>query len=213
MITNHEVLIEFRGRVASLWQHARLLAAAGALLSLAGCASETLFQSSFNSNAVGSPPSPTQAVGTAQVSGDPGSVVIVGPVPNSSENWVKITRASVANNQAGISTFLGNFSKTLLRRHVRLPRCNLHSDGQRTRLGRVRHQPVRLAAFHKFSASRLSAERHGALRRRSGRDVRNVPTRPVLHLVGGDGYHVDDCCRARHSFRHRHLGRHVRLQH
>ncbi len=112
MITNHNVLIEFRGRVASLWQHARLLAAAGALLALAGCASETLFQSSFNSNAVGSPPSPTQAVGTAQVSGDPGSVVIVGPVPNSSENWVKITRASVANNQAGISTFLGNFSKT-----------------------------------------------------------------------------------------------------
>ena len=50
--------------------HVRALAAACALLALAGgCASETLFQSSFNSNAVGSPPSPTQAVGTAQVSG------------------------------------------------------------------------------------------------------------------------------------------------
>ena len=73
----------------------------------------TLFQSSFSSNAVGLPPSPTQAVGSVEVSGDPGSVVIVGPVPNSNESWVKITRASVANNQAGISTFLGKFSKTI----------------------------------------------------------------------------------------------------
>jgi hypothetical protein len=112
MTINDDVVVDFRGRVASLWQHARLLAVAGALLALAGCASETLFQSSFNSNAVGLPPSPTQAVGTVVVSGDPGSVVIVGPVPNTNENWVKISRASVANNQAAISTFQGNFSKT-----------------------------------------------------------------------------------------------------
>src|SRR5579862_498364 len=109
---DHDVLVEFPGRIASLWQRVPLLVAAGVLLLLAGCASETLFQSSFNSNAVGSPPSPTQAVGTVQVSGDPGSVVIVGPVPNSSENWVKITRASAANNQAAISVLQGNFSKT-----------------------------------------------------------------------------------------------------
>lgn len=110
---NHDAPREFPRRIpSSLWRHVRLLAAAGVFLALAGCASETLFQSSFNANPVGSPPSPTQAVGTAQVSGDPGSVVIVGPVPNSNENWVKIARASVANNQAGISTFQGNFSKT-----------------------------------------------------------------------------------------------------
>jgi hypothetical protein len=109
---NHDVLGEFPACIASPWQRVRLLAAAGALLALAGCASETLFQSSFKSNAVGSPPSPTQAVGTVQVSGDPGSVVIVGPVPNSSENWVKISRASIANNQAAISTLQGNLSKT-----------------------------------------------------------------------------------------------------
>jgi hypothetical protein len=84
----------------------------GALIGLDGCASETLFQSSFKSNTIGAPPSATQAVGTVQVSGAPGSVVIVGPVPNSSEQWVQISRASVANNQAPISTMRGNFAKT-----------------------------------------------------------------------------------------------------
>ena len=45
------------------------------------------------------------------------------------------------------------------------------SDGQRTRLGRVRHQPVRLAAFHKFS--HLDFLQNGTVRfdDRSGRDV------------------------------------------
>src|ERR1700758_1136946 len=86
------------------------LIAAGALFG--GCASETLFQSSFNSNAIGAPPAATQAVGTVQVSGAPSSVVIVGPVPNSNERWVQISRASVANNQAPISVMQGNFAKT-----------------------------------------------------------------------------------------------------
>jgi hypothetical protein len=79
---------------------------------LAGCASETLFQSSFNSNAIGSPPATTQAVGTARVvEGAPGSVVIVGPVPGSSENWVRVSRASVANNLAPITVLEGDFSR------------------------------------------------------------------------------------------------------
>jgi len=82
------------------------------LLGLAGCTSETLFQSSFNSNPIGAPPAAMQAVGTVQFSGAPGSVVIVGPVPNSSERWVQISRASIANNQAPISTMQGNFAKT-----------------------------------------------------------------------------------------------------
>jgi hypothetical protein len=38
--------------------------------------------------------------------------VIVGPVPNSNERWVQISRASVANNQAPISVMQGNFAKT-----------------------------------------------------------------------------------------------------
>jgi hypothetical protein len=93
----------------------RLLSAASApllLLMLTGCAAETLFQSSFNTNAVGSPPAANQAVGTVQVvSGAPGSVVIVGPVPNSSENWVKISRATSENNQSPISVMQGNLSQ------------------------------------------------------------------------------------------------------
>jgi hypothetical protein len=109
---DHDVPLEFPRLVALMWRHIRRLAVAGALMGLAGCASETLFQSSFNSSAVGSQPSPTQAVGTVEISGDPGGVVIVGPVPNSTEHWVKITRPSVANNQAGISTLMGNFSKS-----------------------------------------------------------------------------------------------------
>jgi hypothetical protein len=88
------------------------LISVGALFALAGCASESLFQSSFNSNAIGAPPSATQAVGTVQVEGAPGSVVIVPPVRNSSERWVQITRASVANNQAPISAMQGNFART-----------------------------------------------------------------------------------------------------
>ena len=103
---DHDVPLEFPRLVALMWRHIRRLAVAGALMGLAGCASETLFQSSFNSSAVGSQPSPTQAVGTVEISGDPGGVVIVGPVPNSTEHWVKITRPSVANNQAGISTLI-----------------------------------------------------------------------------------------------------------
>jgi hypothetical protein len=99
-------------RTASCLRLVGLLAAAAALLAVGGCSSQTLFQSSFSTNPVGAPPSPTQATGTVQVSGAPGSVVIVGPVPSSSENWVKISRASLANNTAPISTMQGNFAKT-----------------------------------------------------------------------------------------------------
>lgn len=86
------------------------MAAAAALLALGGCASETLFQSSFNSQAPGAVPSAAQTVGTAQVSGDPGGVVIAGPVPGSSGNWVQIGRTNA--QQSSISVFQGNFATT-----------------------------------------------------------------------------------------------------
>ncbi len=73
--------------VAAIARSLRLVGgvvATSALLALGGCASETLFQSSFNSQSPGAEPSATQAVGTAQVSADPGGVVIAGPVPGSS---------------------------------------------------------------------------------------------------------------------------------
>jgi hypothetical protein len=85
-------------------------AAATAGTLLAGCASETIFQSSFNTQSPGAVPSAAQATGTAQVSGDPGSVVIAGPVPGSNENWVRISRANAQQSQ--VSTFQGTLSKT-----------------------------------------------------------------------------------------------------
>jgi hypothetical protein len=53
-----------------------VLAALGILLSLTGCGSTTIFQSSFDSNAVGSPPSPKQATGTVALGGAKDHVVI-----------------------------------------------------------------------------------------------------------------------------------------
>jgi len=85
------------------------VAAIGAVLALTGCASTTL----FNSQAVGAPPTTAQAVGTLQlIDGAPGSIVIVGPVPGSSENWMKISRASLPNNTAPISVMQGTLSQT-----------------------------------------------------------------------------------------------------
>ena len=87
-----------------------LAAGAGMLLALAGCASETIFRSSFNSQPPGAVPAAVQGVGTAQVEGDAGSVVIAGPVPGSSENWVRISRANA--QQSAVAKFKGNLSKT-----------------------------------------------------------------------------------------------------
>ena len=44
---------------------------------LSACASQTLFQSNFDATPVGQPPAHMQQVGTANVSGPPGSVVVV----------------------------------------------------------------------------------------------------------------------------------------
>src|SRR5438067_494300 len=62
------------------------------LLLLTGCGAVTLFQSSFDSNAVGAPPSHNQSTGTIDVSGAPGSVVIVSSPPNAKGNWAQIRR-------------------------------------------------------------------------------------------------------------------------
>jgi len=74
-----------------------------ALSVLPGC--ETLFQSNFDSNAVGAPPASAQAVGTANVFGPNGSVIIVaGPTGH---NWVQVRRAS---NDAPIAGMQGVLS-------------------------------------------------------------------------------------------------------
>jgi len=85
----------------------RLGAAGLLLLFLTGCSSKTVFQSGFNSNAVGSVPSPNQTVGTVSVSGAQGGVVIATPVANSG-NWAQIQRT--AGQTAPISAMQCNFS-------------------------------------------------------------------------------------------------------
>jgi hypothetical protein len=78
-------------------------------LLLMGCQSETLFQSSFNSNAVNAPPSPNQLVGTVSVAGETGSVVVVPTPPNAtSDQWVRISRQS--KNTSPISTMMGSLA-------------------------------------------------------------------------------------------------------
>jgi hypothetical protein len=67
-----------------------VLAALGILLSLTGCGSTTIFQSSFNSNAVGSPPSPTQATGTVALGGEKDHVVIVSAPLKAKGRWAQI---------------------------------------------------------------------------------------------------------------------------
>jgi hypothetical protein len=71
-----------------------------ALLLLSGCATQTIFQSSFNSNQIGAPPAVNQAVGTITVGSGPafehaGSVLVVAPQPGDTHNWVQL---STANN-------------------------------------------------------------------------------------------------------------------
>jgi hypothetical protein len=85
------------------------LCAVGFLLQLTGCGSVTLFQSSFDSNAVGAPPSHNQLTGTIDVSGAPGSVVIVSAPPNATGNWVRIQR--IGGPGTPISTMQCNFSQ------------------------------------------------------------------------------------------------------
>jgi hypothetical protein len=82
------------------------------LVGLSGCAAETLFLANFKNDAVGSPPATNQNIGTVQFAGAPGSVVVVNSVPNSNAHWVKISRASIANNQAPITELRGKLIKT-----------------------------------------------------------------------------------------------------
>jgi hypothetical protein len=72
-----------------------------------GCSSVTLFQSAFNSNAVGAPPPHVQATGTIDVAGASNSVLVVNPPPGTNEHWVKISRVG---DQAPITTMQCNFS-------------------------------------------------------------------------------------------------------
>ena len=87
---------------------------------LTGChPTETLFQSNFDSTAVGQPPSHIQQVGTANIFGPPGSVIVVAPPVTPTGKWVQISRTGLdlAGLQGNCSQFRGdgtyNFSTIL----------------------------------------------------------------------------------------------------
>ena len=89
----------------------------GLLLLLTGC--DTLFQSSFDSNTIGAPPSHNQATGTVNVNADPGTVVVVSGAGASGGKWVKITRLAKFEEvlpamQGNLSSFRGDGSYTVL---------------------------------------------------------------------------------------------------
>jgi hypothetical protein len=102
-------MLHRRGNTYFMWYRTRALALLP-LLALAGCATETIFQSSFNASPVGTLPAVTQATGTAASSGAPGAVVIDGPLGTSNENWVRVSRPS--EDAAPIGVFEGDFSGT-----------------------------------------------------------------------------------------------------
>jgi len=83
-----------------------ILATLNILLSLTGCGPTTIFQSSFDSNAIGSPPSTSQATGTVKIFGSPNVVIISAP-PNATgkDHWAQISTDS---------SLFCNFSQPLL---------------------------------------------------------------------------------------------------
>jgi hypothetical protein len=82
-----------------------------ATLLLAGCASETLFQSNFDQTPVNQPPATIQGVGTAYVDGPPGSVIVIAAPVLPSGKWIRIQRPNgpqVAGLQGRFAQFLGD---------------------------------------------------------------------------------------------------------
>ena len=75
---------------------------------LSACASQTLFQSNFDPTPIGQPPAHMQEVGTANVSGPPGSVVVVASPVQTGGRWVQVSRP---NDPVNIVAFQGNFSQ------------------------------------------------------------------------------------------------------
>jgi hypothetical protein len=79
-----------------------------ALTLLTGCARETLFQSNFDPTLINQPPSHVQQVGTANIHGPTGSVIVVVPPVTPSGKWVQVSRL---NADAPVAGLQGNFSQ------------------------------------------------------------------------------------------------------
>lgn len=75
---------------------------------LSACASQTMFQSNFDPTPIGQPPAHAQQVGTANVDGPPGSVVVVASPVQTGGRWVQVARP---NDPSTIVAFQGNFAQ------------------------------------------------------------------------------------------------------
>jgi len=85
--------------------HGGLLAA---LALFTGCATETLFKSNFDPTPINQPPAHVQEVGTANVDGPAGNVIVVVPPVTPSGKWVEVRRP---NTQSPVAGLQGNFSQ------------------------------------------------------------------------------------------------------
>jgi hypothetical protein len=85
----------------------------GSMLSLlAGCASQTLFQSNFDTP-LGQPPAQVQAVGTAGTFGPAGGEVIVPSPVGTGGRWLQVNRTTGDTGMQGVfSQFLGDGTYT-----------------------------------------------------------------------------------------------------
>jgi hypothetical protein len=79
-------------------------------MGLDSCKSETFFKSNFDSTPVNQPPSSTQAVGTATISGLPGSVLVAPAPPDAAPpaKWLRIFRL---NDPSQIAVFRGQLKQ------------------------------------------------------------------------------------------------------
>jgi hypothetical protein len=80
----------------------RIHVAAALLVALTGCTSETLFRSNFDATPAGQPPAQAQSVGTANLDGPPGSVIVIDPPATPSGRWVQISRPDGTEFTAGL---------------------------------------------------------------------------------------------------------------
>jgi hypothetical protein len=74
-------------------------------LLIAGCPSPTtrsVLVATFNADATGSPPSPNQTVGTVAVAKGPGTVLVVGPLPNARGKQVQISHPVAGDAMTGL---------------------------------------------------------------------------------------------------------------
>jgi hypothetical protein len=76
-------------------------------MSLAGCASETVFRSNFDGTPSGQPPAAAQSVGTAALDGPPGSVMVIDAPVLPSGKWIQISRP----NGPATAGFQGKFDQ------------------------------------------------------------------------------------------------------